>query len=114
MMARLVRRLFGLGRIVVVGFGFAAAGAWALVAMGVRAGVALLLVIRHRPGTGVRCPRGHVIELTGGPFACGLCGFVYEGHILRCENPECGAPTSYVDCPTCGLSTRNPYRWGNP
>lgn len=62
----------------------------------------------------LRCPRGHPVPLSGGMYECAECGFVYEGSILQCGNPECSAGTSYVNCPECGLSVRNPYRWGRP
>lgn len=65
----------------------------------------------------LRCPRGHFIATSGDGevYACEACGWTYEnGSIFRCSNPECGATTSYVSCPTCGLSVRNPYRWGRP
>lgn len=62
------------------------------------------------------CPRGHGFEseAEGLVFECGACKFVYEGSMFRCPNPECGATTPYVNCPTCGLSVRSPYRWGRP
>lgn len=62
------------------------------------------------------CPRGHVIPLDGEVYECSSCGFVWEGSsMLRCPNVECQArATAIVFCPTCRLSRRNPYRWGNP
>lgn len=62
----------------------------------------------------LRCPRGHAIPLSDGTYECSACKFVYEGSILKCGNPECGATTTYINCPECGLSVRNPYRWGRP
>lgn len=63
----------------------------------------------------LHCPRGHAIETEGGVYQCAKCGFTYRGSILLCANPECMSPvTQYVDCPDCGISVRNPYRWGRP
>lgn len=63
----------------------------------------------------LRCPRGHEIPTRGQTYECSACGFVYEGSMLKCGNPECQSPvTSYVNCPECGLSARNPWRWGRP
>lgn len=63
----------------------------------------------------LRCPRGHEIPLDNLICECTNCGYVYEGSLLQCPNPECQAQiTSYVNCPTCGLSVRNPYRFGKP
>jgi len=63
----------------------------------------------------LHCPRGHEVQLEGQVYECSACGYVYEGSFLRCPNPECQAPvTSFVNCPTCGLSVRNPYRYGAP
>jgi|GEM_PF-3242817 len=59
------------------------------------------------------CPRGHRFPVSGEVYQCERCGFVYEGSALRCANPECGATTPFVNC-HCGLSVRNPYRWGRP
>ena len=60
----------------------------------------------------LRCPQGHVIPIDEILCQCSACSFVYKGSLLRCENPECGAPTSFVTCPTCGLARRSPYRVG--
>lgn len=60
------------------------------------------------------CPLGHMVPLSGGIYECQACGFVYQGSILQCENPECQAITPYINCPECHLSVRNPYRWGRP
>jgi len=60
------------------------------------------------------CPQGHEVLLSGGIYECGSCGFIYQGSILQCANPECRATTPYINCPECGLSVRNPYRWGRP
>lgn len=63
----------------------------------------------------LHCPRGHEVPLEGQVYECSACGYVYEGSFLRCPNPECQAQiTSYINCPTCGLSVRNPYRFGKP
>lgn len=57
------------------------------------------------------CPKGHTIPTTG-VFECRACGFVYQGSAFQCQNPECRATTSYLNCPECHLSVRNPFRWG--
>lgn len=66
----------------------------------------------------LHCPRGHEIPTCGQTYECTACGFVWEsGSILKCPNPECPSPvTPYVNCPEggCGLSVRNPWRWGRP
>lgn len=62
----------------------------------------------------LRCPRGHAVPTDGERYECTVCGFTYEGSVWVCGNPECGAVTPYTDCPTCGLSVRSPYRWGEP
>ena len=62
----------------------------------------------------LRCPREHVIAMDSEMCECASCGFTYEGSIWVCANPECGLIAPYVDCPTCGLSVRNPYRLGRP
>lgn len=59
------------------------------------------------------CPRGHAIIETG-PFQCLACGFVADDAAFVCPNPECGASTVYLNCPTCGRSVRSPFRWGRP
>jgi len=63
-------------------------------------------------GGSLRCPKGHAVPLSGGTYECSACGFTYQGSILRCGNPECRAITPFVNCPECGLSVRNPFRWG--
>lgn len=60
----------------------------------------------------LRCPRGHEIQTEGQTYECTACSYTYTGSIFRCANPECSATTPYVNCPTCGLSVRSPYRWG--
>lgn len=60
----------------------------------------------------LQCPRGHAVPLSSGTYECSACKFTYIGSILKCGNPECGATTPYINCPECGLSVRNPYRWG--
>ena len=70
---------------------------------------------RSLRGGVLHCERGHAIETEGGVYQCGRCSFTYRGSLLVCGNPECPSPvTQYVDCPDCGLSVRNPYRWGRP
>ena len=70
--------------------------------------------LASRGGT-LHCPNGHDVPLDGEVYECQACRFCYRGSsILRCGNPECAAVTPYVNCPTCGLSVRNPYRWGRP
>lgn len=61
----------------------------------------------------LRCPRGHLTPLHG-VFECTKCGYVYDGTVLKCANPECHATTAHVACSVCGLSIRSPYRWGRP
>jgi hypothetical protein len=69
-------------------------------------------------GGQLRCPKGHQLLTEGETYCCGSCGFTYGGasaSIWFCGNPECPAPiTEYINCPDCGLSRRNPYRWGRP
>lgn len=75
----------------------------------------IVKAIRSRRDGVLRCPRGHEVPTTGGVYECTACGWVWEGDsMLRCPNPECQAPTPYVNCPEagCGLSVRNPWRWG--
>ncbi len=70
---------------------------------------------RHRLSAGTLvCPRGHANPTEGGVYSCSSCGFVYAGSIWLCGNPECQAKTPFVHCVECGLSVRNPYRWGRP
>lgn len=67
-----------------------------------------------RGGT-LHCPIGHEVSTEGETYCCDACGFTYGGakaSIWLCGNPECGAISPYVNCPTCGLSCRNPYRRG--
>jgi len=70
--------------------------------------------LKNAKGGVLLCPHGHEISLEGGVYKCEACGFVYEGNIHVCPNPECGATTPYVECPVCHLSVRNPLRWGRP
>lgn len=67
-----------------------------------------------RQARGVRCPQGHRVETSGGTYECASCGWTFgQGKsIWRCANPECRAITTAISCPTCGLSVRNPFRWG--
>ncbi len=74
---------------------------------------------RSLPAGTLVCPNGHSIPTEGGTYSCTKCGFVYGGSsasIWICGNPECHAVTPYVNCIEidCGLSVRNPYRWGRP
>lgn len=70
---------------------------------------------RHALLTGeLRCPRGHVIG-TAATWECGECRLTWQGEPWTCPNPECQSPdTVYVNCDTCLLSQRSPYRWGSP
>lgn len=86
-----------------VGFVF-----WGLVVRGLDVRAARRSLSRGK----LHCPKGHVVPLENGTYECGECGFVYQGSILRCGNPECRATTPYVNCPECGLSVRNPNRYG--
>jgi hypothetical protein len=67
----------------------------------------------HRGGI-LRCPRGHAVPIDGEVYQCQACGFTYAGgSVFLCANPECPSPlTPYTNCPTCGLSVRNPWRYG--
>ena len=60
----------------------------------------------------LHCSRGHVIPTENLFVECRACGFRYEGSILECANPECGATTPFLNCPTCSESVRNPFRYG--
>lgn len=62
----------------------------------------------------LHCPKGHTIETDTGTYQCTRCGFTSHevGSVWLCQNPECHAVTSFLDCPTCGLSVQSPYRWG--
>lgn len=62
----------------------------------------------------LHCPEGHPIPTEGEVYECVTCNFTYIGSIWICANPECKAVTIYVNCPVCGISVRNPYRWGRP
>lgn len=85
------------------------------IARGVLTGLLLTGAVVHahrRLAQGLRCPRGHLVQTEGATYTCGACAFTYEGGSLwLCENPECGATTPYVNCPTCGLSVPSPYRF---
>lgn len=73
-------------------------------------------------GSMLRCPDGHAFPISGHDlaydFECSACGWRWSakfGTELRCTNVECAAPNApFVACPTCGLSVRNPFRWGRP
>jgi hypothetical protein len=70
--------------------------------------VHLAHALRHAT---VLCPRGHVVQTSGGTYRCSRCSFVYsDASIWLCQNPACQAVTPYCACPTCGLSVLNPYR----
>lgn len=75
-------------------------------------GADALRVWRRSRGGGYLCDCGAEVP-TEGIFECGGCGFVYEGSVWQCENPECLATTVHAPC-SCGLSVRSPYRWGRP
>lgn len=80
-------------------------------------GVDLVHARKALRGGNLHCPNGHRIATEGGTYACAGCGFVYGGpaaSIWVCGNPECHATTPYVNCGECGLSARNPYRYGRP
>lgn len=65
----------------------------------------------------VTCPRGHLIpthsDVSGAFYRCESCHWTSEGSYWVCGNPMCNSVAEFIDCPTCGLSTRNPYRWGH-
>lgn len=61
----------------------------------------------------LHCPAGHEVP-TRGVYECNVCSFTYRGSPWVCGNVECRARTPFVDCPECGLSCRNPYRFGRP
>lgn len=65
---------------------------------------------RRRLAGGLHCERGHIVP-TVGTWECGLCHFRWEGSVWRCANPECHAVTSFIPCPVCRLSVRNPFRF---
>lgn len=70
---------------------------------------------RAMRGGVLHCPRGHAIEVEDATWECSACRWVWRGDPWTCRNPECESPdTVYVNCPTCGLSQRSPYRWGSP
>lgn len=68
--------------------------------------------VRRKDGDIVRCKHGHRTSTAGGVYQCQGCNFVYEGSIWLCENPECEAVTPFIECATCGISVRSPYRLG--
>jgi hypothetical protein len=66
----------------------------------------------------VLCPLGHTIptntEMSGAFYECQSCHWVAQGSYWGpCGNPECCSTAAFIGCPTCGLSVRNPYRWGH-
>ncbi len=69
---------------------------------------------RSLGGGRFHCPVGHVVPTEELLIECAVCNFRYEGSIWKCANPECGATTPFVSCPTCSRSCRNPYRFGRP
>lgn len=91
-----------------------------LVGLGWSALLALIDFGRSRRALGggtFRCPVGHEVPTEGDAYECSACGYVYGGKtasIWECGNVECKAITPYISCTTCGLSCRNPYRWGRP
>ena len=60
----------------------------------------------------LHCPEGHPVPTEGEVYECSACGYTYIGSIWICGNAECRAVTTYTNCPMCGISIRNPYRWG--
>lgn len=68
--------------------------------------------IKRVDGDAVRCKHGHRTQTAGGLYQCQGCNFIYEGSAWLCGNPECRAVTPFVECSTCGVSVRNPYRLG--
>ena len=75
-----------------------------------------LLARWHLRGGVLHCPAGHLVPTEGGTYECAACNYVYngKGSIWICGNVECRAVTPFINCPDCGLSCRNPYRWGRP
>lgn len=113
-MLRPLRRAFGFAVAVVE---TSARYLSALLGLAWAALVALLDFARARRalrGSVLHCPVGHEVATEGGTYECSSCGYVYGGHasIWECGNVECKAITPFISCPTCGLSCRNPYRWG--
>ena len=77
-----------------------------------------LVAARKRLSDGqLHCPAGHVVPTEHLLLQCEQCSFTYStdhGHsIWYCPNRECQAATPFVSC-HCGLSIRNPYRYGKP
>lgn len=58
----------------------------------------------------VLCPRGHALPFENATYTCSACGYTYDGSVWVCGNSECRATTAHTECPTCGLSVRNPFR----
>jgi len=56
----------------------------------------------------LRCPRGHAVPAYG-VFSCGTCRAQFEGYAFS-PCPSCGGLASYIACPSCGLSVRDPLR----
>ncbi len=106
---RLVKLLFALSLLTAELVVWIAAAVRAVLSL---AAQSMAIAFRLRTRT-LRCPRGHVIPVHSETYdvECGSCGYVYQGSLLRCPNPECLAATSpFVACPECGLSTNNPFR----
>ncbi len=86
-------------------------GMWFLktvaVGIGVLCRVGRCIALHRAWGSPIqRCPRGHVV-IVSGVYSCRVCGSRYEGLAWeRC--PICHAPGGYVACASCGLSVRNP------
>ena len=114
-MLRTLRRAFGF----VVGIAEAAVRcAFVLGGLAWTALAAISDFVRARRalrGGVLHCPVGHEVATEGDTYECASCGYRYGGQhasIWECGNVECQAITPFVSCPTCGLSCRNPYRWG--
>jgi len=56
----------------------------------------------------LRCPRGHVVPVSG-RYDCSGCRGSYFGWIGRCG--ICGAGADITPCPECGISVRLPWEW---
>lgn len=79
----------------------------AIVLLWILDGVLAYLRERRARAAFARCPSGHAVAQYG-LFRC-TCGAVSQSWAWVC--PICRAESGFVDCPTCGLSVRNP-RYG--
>jgi len=59
--------------------------------------------------TETRCPRGHMVVLSGpsAAWTCSSCAYTYGGASGWGRCPRCRSVAAYVSCP-CGLSIDNP------